>query len=281
MQSYDEIMLKNYVELISDQNKSENEIQEFLENNSELIPLEFLRGHHLHFNTIISKFPLGRKYKTDFAYLTKDSVGWTLVLVEIETAKKKIFKNSANSYPQFTADFNRARSQVSAWKSYVSKEKENVLSSVKAFKKPLVDNDVDFKYLLIIGRDENFTVEQMERLKSEEGDSLKILTYDSLLRRIEHRRARKKLIVSIKGDDKYKIKKLPQELSSSIFAYVTNEELVISMDQKKELISQGYDIDKWSEGHQLRINDKYSSIPDKIRAENESNETLIKIFENF
>lgn len=51
----------------------ENQIQEFLEENTIFIPMLFLLNHHLHMNCVISKFKLGNEFVTDFAYLTKNS----------------------------------------------------------------------------------------------------------------------------------------------------------------------------------------------------------------
>ena len=65
--------------------KDENEVQRYLEVNSNLLPVNnWLLGHRVHCATIISKFRFGNEYISDFAYLTKCSDEWYVVFVEIE-----------------------------------------------------------------------------------------------------------------------------------------------------------------------------------------------------
>ena len=80
----EEKLLEQYFDVIEKNGNTENQIQEFLEENTIFIPMPFLLNHYLHMNCVISKFKLGNEFVTDFAYLTKSSDYWEFVLVELE-----------------------------------------------------------------------------------------------------------------------------------------------------------------------------------------------------
>ena len=63
--------------------KNENEIQKFLATNTELIPLPYLLNHQVHFNFIFSKLTISDSLTSDYAYLTKSSAKWVMVLMEL------------------------------------------------------------------------------------------------------------------------------------------------------------------------------------------------------
>ena len=79
----EEKLLEQYFDVIGKNGNTENQIQEFLEENTIFIPMPFLLNHYLHMNCVISKFKLGNEFVTDFAYLTKSSDYWEFVLVEL------------------------------------------------------------------------------------------------------------------------------------------------------------------------------------------------------
>lgn len=110
----EEKLLEQYVDVIEKNGNTENQIQEFLEENTIFIPMPFLLNHYLHMNCVISKFKLGNEFVTDFAYLTKSSDYWEFVLVELEDAKKKIFTNDKENI-YFHSEFNHAYDQITSW----------------------------------------------------------------------------------------------------------------------------------------------------------------------
>lgn len=89
-------LIERFRSALEDDSLNENDIQRFLEENSELISTPFLLNHHLHFNVLISKFKISDGLISDFAYLTKSSDFWDLVLVEIEDPKKEYSHPTAN-----------------------------------------------------------------------------------------------------------------------------------------------------------------------------------------
>lgn len=253
----DEILIDNFKKLINDDNKNENDIQQFLEKNTELIPLPIILNHWLHFNVVISKLKLGGGYITDFAYLTKSSDIWNLVLVELEDSKKKIFlKNNENI--KFSSEFNNAYDQIMEWKAYINDNKQDVLKKVDVLRKPLSNNSVKIKYVLIIGRNkEKDNCERRRRMFAEKSnDDIKVLTYDSLISSYERSHYKINKLILSEWKEGFKTKFVPENFDSNIFSYLSSEHLKIKDEHIKILKKQGYLIDRWLKGKSLRINGK-------------------------
>ena len=64
-------------------------IQNYLEKYSDMIPINLVLNHNVLFDFIISKLSINTGYKCDFAYLTKSSDNYRLVLIELEDSDKK------------------------------------------------------------------------------------------------------------------------------------------------------------------------------------------------
>jgi hypothetical protein len=251
--------IKEFYKILDDSSYNENNIQNFLENNSELIPLPFLNGHQLHFTTIISKFKLGNEYVTDFAYLTKCSDYWYFVLVELEDSKKKIFTRDKENI-HFSADFNHAYDQITSWKAYINDNRESVLKKVNKIKIPLGENPIYFKYVLIIGRnEEKKDSERKTKMFAQKSNSdTKVMTYDSIISAYKYLPyIQTKLIVSPWKEQGFNVKIVPKNLSTNIFAYVSHEFLKIDEENIKKLKNQDYQMDAWFDGEPLVINEKY------------------------
>ena len=227
----EEKLLEQYFDVIEKNGNTENQIQEFLEENTIFIPMPFLLNHYLHMNCVISKFKLGNEFVTDFAYLTKSSDYWEFVLVELEDAKKKIFTNDKENI-YFHSEFNHAYDQITSWKAYVNKNREAILHQIDKLRVPLNENSVRFKYVLVIGRNaEKNNSEKRRAMFAEKSDNdIRVMTYDSLVSQCESVPYNgEKIILSTWKEQGFKIKKLPkQEISTSLFAYLKPEYLKIS-----------------------------------------------------
>lgn len=165
-----------------DNAKDENEIQEYLEINPYLLPATFVLNHGIHFGSYISKLPIGTGYQTDFAYITKSSIEWRIVLMEIEDPKKKFFNK--NGTP--TSNFTQARDQVLEWKSYIeNKGSSYVRESLEKLIVPshMKINPVKFKYLLVYGRTDELKGNErlLEKIQQYNSEDFRIITYDSLI----------------------------------------------------------------------------------------------------
>jgi Domain of unknown function (DUF4263) len=83
-------------------------------------------NHGLHFDVMISKFPLDTSLKSDFAYRTKSTGEWYLTLMELEHPSKAIFTN--NKVPTFSANFNAAIGQIDGWKAFIEQHSDEDLT---------------------------------------------------------------------------------------------------------------------------------------------------------
>lgn len=236
-----------------DSHKTENDIQRFLEEHTEIIPLPFLENHGLYLNVIISKFKLGNEMVTDFAYLTKCSDYWHFVLVELEDSKKKIFTKNEQRVI-FSADFNHAYDQITAWKAYVERNKEQLLYQIEKIRSPWTKIEVRFKYVLIIGRnEEKENSEQRTWMFAQKsiGDT-KVMTYDSFMAySYKPSNPGKKLILSPVGDQGFKIKSVPENIKTKMFGLLSPEYIKVEEPQIEQLKQQGYDIESWLKGERL------------------------------
>lgn len=68
-------------------------------------------------DVIISKLQLSNEYETDFAFISENSANAQITLIEIESPKIKIFRESDD---MFTSNFNKALQQVRDWSLWVT-----------------------------------------------------------------------------------------------------------------------------------------------------------------
>ncbi|MDK1389651.1 DUF4263 domain-containing protein [Sinorhizobium sp. 8-89] len=121
--------IEEFKVLLSKPGRQENAIQAFLEQHTTFLPTPGLLNHRLHLNSIISKFPIGERV-ADYAYLTKSSDEWKLVLVELEDAGKKLFTQSSK-HVGFTSEMNDAIAQVDVWREFWNENRRTVLDSLE------------------------------------------------------------------------------------------------------------------------------------------------------
>ncbi|HIK05930.1 MAG TPA: DUF4263 domain-containing protein [Trichormus sp. M33_DOE_039] len=242
-------------ELLNRDDVTEQNCQDFLEKNTELFYTPFLLNHHVHFSSIISKFPLDTSLVTDFVYLTKSSDFWYVVLVELEHPNKKLFRDDKNKIVP-TSDMTEAMSQIHSWQEFIAKNKNEVLRRLNPLMAHLQANPIFFKYLLVIGRSEQKSVNQgmRSRLASLCNDDLLICTYDSLISYYKHSPKFKKNVLKL-SKNYFEIKYLHQK-EPLLFASLLPEILKITPEQKNLLIGRGYDMEDWEKGKLLSYNGK-------------------------
>lgn len=245
-------------QLIDQEKANENEVQKFLEENTHFLPTPNLLNHQLHFNCIIRKFPIG-DFKTDYAYLTKSSIGWRLVLVELEDSSKPIFKRSSRD-AAFSSQFNDAITQIDRWKTEYNRDSRTVHDSLDPLLQPLGGNDVRLHRVLVYGRSRELEEDQKRRTRLEDYSGthgITVLTYDSLLRLVEAGHTTAKAVLG-KNSSGYKLRSVEGE-PDSLFAYVMPEHLELGASVEENLISKGYDMKAWKRGERLNHNQKWSS----------------------
>lgn len=234
---------------------NEGGIQTVLEKHPELIPMPHLLNHRHHFNLMFKKFPLPNAQETDFLYLTKSSVEWWIVLIEIESSNKKIFTNKHTGNPVFHSEFNNAYDQITSWKAYLEQNQEPMKQAVMPLLINMHQNTISFKYVLVIGRNSELTTQQrknMFRLKST--NEIRVMTYDSLISSFNNNPLDSK-IIAVKTTSGYRIQNL-NDADTSIFANLQNGNIQFDNIIRNELIAKGYNIPDWETGNLLTVNNK-------------------------
>jgi len=269
-------LIKKFEKFLDDKNNDENDIQCFLEENSELIPLPFLAGHQLHQSAIISKLPIGNGYISDFAYLTKCSDYWYLVLMEMEDPKKTIFKKSSENI-RFTANFNNAYEQVLSWKAYL--EDGNNADELKKRVRKLMGEglitDIPFyvRYVLIYGRksEKQNSEKRIKMFNQKNTHEIQVKTFDSLVSEYQSKPELPKMILSPWRENGFLIKKVPpKDIEMWLLGYLNSDYIKIDNTARERLIEQGYHIEKWEQGEYLTEDGKmdkltkYHSLPNGL-----------------
>lgn len=253
-----------------DKSVDESTMQDFFEHHTALFPTShFMQNHGLHFNSFVSKFSIG-PYVTDFAYLTKSTVEWWVVLVEIENPHKKLFKGNPD-HADFTADYTQSRQQIRDWKAFIEDHKNEVVDTLHRIRKPLEYNKVSFKYLMVMGRRDEIEHSEARRraLAEESNGDLKIITYDTLLSDYERQRRIpvEGLMLTMYDRDRFRCKYLPSDAehkyfetieTDGLFAYMSCDDIYFSDEQIQELKAEGYEMDSWLQGKYLIMNEKYT-----------------------
>ncbi|MGL4451787.1 MAG: Shedu anti-phage system protein SduA domain-containing protein [Sarcina sp.] len=257
-----EELVEKFRKILDDVETNENSIQSFLEEHSELIPLPILEGHQLHNSVVISKLPINGGLISDFAYLTKCSDCWNLVLIELEDSKKKLFLKD-NENIRFTSEFNNAYDQILSWRAYINENKAILKEKVSKLLTPIQMKNLPFKvsYILIIGRnkDKKNSERKIEMFYQKNQQDILVKTYDSVISEyLKKPHQIYKIILSPWKDKGFKIKKVPnREVETYLFSTMTTDDLKIEAGARDRLMKQGYCIDKWEKGEFLTEDGKY------------------------
>lgn len=267
--------LLNKVEM-HDKSVNESVMQNYLEMHTAFMPMPFRLNHQLHFNSFISKFPVG-PWVTDVAYLTKSTAEWWLVLMELENPHKRLFKGNLD-HADFTSDYMQAKQQIEDWKNWIEDNRNEVLNSLHRIMVPIQmqKNRVSFKYVLIMGRRSELIQSEARRraIASANGADFRIITYDTILS--DYERIRRvpveSIVLSLYNGDRFKVKTLPlgkdgknrldgtySRIETHLFSYLGPEDISLSADQIKNLENDDYEMQSWLKGELLKINTKYTS----------------------
>lgn len=244
-----------FEEIISRKGCPESDVQEFLEQNPIFLFTPFLLNHGLHLDVLISKAKLNSVYVTDFAYLTKSSVSWNIVLVELESPSKKLFNVNGGRLTR-TSEFNKAIEQIDTWRAYVKKNPESVKKIFRPLLGVMEENPVNFKYCLVIGRrdceDQKMFAERMDLLCT---DDMHVCTYDSLLSYFDSSDSRLKSNIISHVGEKFTFKYL-HSYPFNLFSVLGPDRFVLDAKFDEMLKAEGFDIESWRGGQRLLINGK-------------------------
>ena len=177
-------LFKQFENLCNQEESNEEIFQKFLEQNTCLIPRQFVQHHGINLQTVYVKVRMTKVYISDFMLITKSSADWTCIHIEIENPKKPIFKSNG----EFFAEYNSAKTQVKNWEAWF-KNSENKSSFEQDIKKTMPlnmrENPINHKFVLIYGRDSEIDCEQKKGLWLEEKNSdanFYVMTWDSLFK---------------------------------------------------------------------------------------------------
>lgn len=173
---------ERFLELL-DADHPEQTYQSFLEQNTSLIPREFVQNHGIHFDLAFRKLRLASDYAPDFFYMSKSSADWNLVLIELEKPSSLYFKPGTNDiHPDFTAGLE----QINRWRSWFESSAnysgfvDGTLGQVRT---PMGRNRCHLKYVLVHGRRQEFVDNDHRRaqIRIRETEDFKIVSFDSLI----------------------------------------------------------------------------------------------------
>jgi hypothetical protein len=238
-----------YLKLISNPKTLEPALQTFLEQHSELIPTPFELGHHIRYDSFITKFPLDNSLITDFVYLTKDSGSWRVVLVEIERANIKLYTNDPIVATP-TAQFTKRLAQIEKWQSFVQKNSEQLKAKLAPLMKWGRNNPIKYKYVLIVGRNSSLNNEtKADNFYQKSNNHIKIITHDSIISWFKAGTSKRRNIMQLKaGHYTYKYLTCP---CFHTFNTLTSSDLLLKEKHEKRLKRHGFEILKWKNGERL------------------------------
>jgi len=175
---------KEFLTLIGEKHP-EQTYQSFIEQNTVLVPREFVQNHGIHFDLVFRKISLAKDYAPDFFYISKSSADWNLILIEIEKPHSRYFKEKSNHlHPDFLAGLD----QIAKWRAWFDNA-ANMAGFIDGTVAPVRVpegmrlNKCYVKYVLVHGRRAEFEGNATRRslIKAREADDFKIISFDSLL----------------------------------------------------------------------------------------------------
>lgn len=213
---------------------SEQDLQDYLEKNTEFVPREFVQNHGIHNRLLFRKLKLAENYTTDFFYLSKSSDDWHCVLIELEKPKSKFFRDGSNDlHPEFLSGLD----QIDRWRAWFSNNdnKEYFTKQALSFiRQQLFRNPCYIKYVLVTGRREEYQDSDLRKslVHAKERDDFKIITFDSLYEAFEQH---SQLYLCVKKNEYFEIH-TENLLSDNVFDWTAAEHIRVKQKLKDELI---------------------------------------------
>jgi hypothetical protein len=164
----------------------ERVMHDFLEKNPAMIPCLDGYSNHRHHGPVGSliftehRLTAGHFNRVpDFLFVSSHSQANTFVFIEIEHPGKTIF----NKDDQLSAHFNRAYQQLEDWRSWFNDHKNTLIQDLAKVNKSFdMDKEVDAEFILVIGRSEEYSNNQIRRMRIHQKNKapLYVMSYDRL-----------------------------------------------------------------------------------------------------
>ncbi len=238
---------------------SEQDLQDFLEKNTEFIPREFVQNHGIHNRLVFRKLRLAENYTTDFFYLAKSSDDWNCVLIELEKPKSRFFKDGSNDlHPDFLSGLD----QIDRWRAWFSNNdnKDYFTKQALSFiRQPLFKNPCFIKYVLVTGRRGEYQDSDLRKslVQAKERDDFKIITFDSLYEAFEQHSP---LYLCVKKNEYFEIH-TDSLISVNVFDWTAAEHIRVKQSLKDELIKTTEDFISNAE----KSGDPFQKVPAELK----------------
>ncbi|TXI49529.1 MAG: DUF4263 domain-containing protein [Lysobacter sp.] len=161
--------------------ESEAEMQYFLEANPAIVPGLYDLHNGPVSNIVISKLQLSSDYVTDFAFISCNSAVAQITLVEIESPKIQVFRESDDG---FTSSFNRSFQQLRDWSLWAEQNSGHMKDTFRSIyhKNVFRYQKVMVRCLLVAGRrsDIKISSKREKRWAGLNGNAIHVMTYDRL-----------------------------------------------------------------------------------------------------
>lgn len=170
-----------------DKRSTEPPIQTFLEQHPYLLPGLGTFHHGPYAGIVVSKFPLGNDFVTDFAFVSSNSQMLRLICVEIESARKNLFRKDG----AFNRDYIDARQQIVDWLHWANQNPTQAIDCWRPLlnRKHLLYCTVQYQGFLVMGRRSDIDTRKKQERWSAEAESMSpqlgCMTYDRLIERAE------------------------------------------------------------------------------------------------
>lgn len=257
---FDQTLVENFTRLLDApraKGQKEQEIQDFMEKHSELIPTSAmgLLHHGLNFNSVISKFPLGTSEIPDWVVLSKRSDRWLCTIIELKQPKAKFFSGSGSS--AVSAELEDAFDQLRGNKRWADSHEQEIREMLDPLLQPISFKSLPifFEHVLIYGRsdEKNQGKERIEIMQQREQETgFKVLSYDSVIDAYRHGNRQRKNILRA-TNKRYAFKSLADP--GSIFGFLRPTELTLTTAQLDQLRKDGYQMDAWRDEGKLLTGD--------------------------
>jgi hypothetical protein len=246
----------------------EQAFQTFFEQRPFALPLPFLLGHHVQFESVITKLPIDTSLVCDFCYITRHSARTQIVLIELEAPGKKIF-TSDHKYLKETSELSSAKAQIATWKDFLSGNKDSLIQRLIPLLKPkpmILSGPIDIRYVLIYGRRTEFDTDdrRTRRYRSfTEGDTY-FLTYDSVLTNLREIKNLFNLNVLRLAAQRYTFKYM-HDLPTSMFGWLGPGEFFLSQKHRAKLVENHFEMDAWDSGKFLSVDGMFTSFEARMK----------------
>jgi hypothetical protein len=137
--------------------------------------------------------------------------------------------------------------------------KNEIVHQLDVIRLPLAINEVNLKYVLIIGRGEpEARPDIARRLSLYEGTDLRIMTFDSLLRHYRAGFGRTRCVITF-SKKKIRFKHL-HAMPGNLFEYVRPNDVLLEEAQKRKLRRWGFSVKDWEAGPNVSVQKRIAKL---------------------